>query len=82
MTPYSYNGKKTKIPGSYQENSAYFSIFFILADLTWHGVRGISTVESEYLLQTTTSHYNRLDSFLFSSSLGSNTARRTYLVQL
>lgn len=40
---------KTRIQGSYQENTEFFNIIFILADLTRHSIGGISIVDSEYL---------------------------------
>ena len=40
---------KPGIQGSYQENTEIFTIFFILVDLKWHSIRGISIVCSEYL---------------------------------
>lgn len=44
----------------YQENIEFLKIFLILANLIGHSFRGISTVDSKYLLQITASNYNRL----------------------
>ena len=75
---------KTKIQGSYQENTEFFNIFFILADLTWHRIRGFSIVDNEYLNFFTSQHATKTDfiSCYFLLHQEATTPRRTYLLLL